>query len=283
MSAGEPDEAMLIDLETVAVELARLGGAEIRATMGTLLSVSYKPVSSGSLGQNSAMLKDPVSEVDRRVEKLIRLRLAEAFPRHDIIGEEMDERPGRGHEWVWAVDPIDGTANFVNGFPMFASSVGVLFRGRPVVGAVWCSASHALAPGVYHARCGGPLRFEGTELHRTENPAVRRGLAGTPDGATGDGPWDARKTGSAAIECAFVAAGLLQVSLFATPNIWDVAGGIALVEAAGGTVWQRSAQGWTETARLANQDADPGDWRGPLIVGETSAAEELIRQLGSSG
>lgn len=273
--AADPDDATLASVEAVAVELARLGGAEIRAAMGTLLSVSYK-----GAARDPQLLKDPVSEVDHRVEELIRARLAETFPEHDVIGEEIDERPGRGHDWVWAVDPIDGTANFVNGFPLFASSVGVLFRGRPVVGALWCSSSHALGPGVYHARRGGHLCFEGAEVNRTANPAVRRSLAGTPDGVTGEGPWDARKTGSAAIECAFVAAGLLQVSLFATPNIWDIAGGIALVEAAGGTVWQRADGTWTERADLGTEGADPKNWQGPLIVGERSAAEELARQFG---
>ena len=90
--------------------------------------------------------RDPVSEVDGQVEVLIRARLADGFPEHDILGEEMDERPGRDHDFVWAVDPIDGTTNFVNGFPLFAASIGVLYRGRPVVGAVWCRPATSSAP-----------------------------------------------------------------------------------------------------------------------------------------
>jgi hypothetical protein len=95
-----------------------------------------------------------VSEVDRATEILVRARLAERFPQHDIIGEELDERPGRGADFVWAVDPIDGTANFINGFPLFAASIGLLYRGYPLVGAIWCSTSHTLQSGVYHAHCG---------------------------------------------------------------------------------------------------------------------------------
>lgn len=267
-----PDDAELARIETVAVELARLGGAEIRAAMGTMLAVSYK-----GGGTEADLLKNPVSEVDRRVESLIRTRLAETFPKHDIIGEEMDERPGLGHDWIWAVDPIDGTANFVNGFPLFASSVGVLYRGHPVVGALWCSASHLLCPGVYHARVGNRLFFDGGLVDQSANPAVRRRLAGTPDGVSAQGSWDARKTGSAAIECAFVAAGLLQASLFATPNIWDIAGGVALVEAAGGTVWQRDEEGWIENSVLTAQSGDLKDWRGSLAIGEAAATREMVR------
>jgi myo-inositol-1(or 4)-monophosphatase len=70
------------------------------------------------------------------------------------------------------------------------------------------------------------------------NPAVRKRLVGDLYGQAGLGPWDGRKTGSAAIECAFVAAGLLQVTRFVAPNIWDVAGGIALARASGASVFQ---------------------------------------------
>ena len=63
-------------------------------------------------------------------------------------------------------------------------------------------------------------------MHGGEIPTVRRWLAGVPD-ATTEGVWETRKTGSAAIECALVASGLLQVARFKDPNIWDVAGGVA--------------------------------------------------------
>lgn len=261
-----PDPELLARVEAVAVELAALGGAECRAALGSMMAVSYKG--------DAALLKDPVSEVDGRVEAMIRLRLAEAFPGHDIIGEEMDERPGRGHDWVWAVDPIDGTANFVNGFPLFASSVGVLFRGRPVAGALWCSTSHRLTPGVYHAREGGALRFEGEPVARTVNSGVRRRLAGEPE-ATRGGDWEIRKTGSAAIECALVAAGMLEVARFAAPNLWDVAGGVALVRAAGGTVLEQW-EGWRPLESFASGDADLAAWRRPLAIGPAEAVARLV-------
>ena len=177
------------------------------------------------------------------METLIRARLAERYPEHDIIGEEIEERPGRDAEFVWAVDPIDGTSNFVNGFPLFAASIGVLHRGRPVVGAVWCATSHRLRPGVYHACADGDLYFDNEAAEPQVNPAIRRRLAGVPDCATDHGPWDGRKTGSAAIECALVAAGLLQVARFEQPNIWDVAGGLPLVLAAGGEVRTHNLRG----------------------------------------
>src|SRR3569623_2719453 len=227
-SAPAPTLDELHEIEHVAVELATLAGAEIMRTLGSIFRVRYKPGQS----KEKISLSDPVSEVDGRIEKLIRARLAEVFPDHDIIGEEMIERPARDHGYVWAVDPIDGTTNFVIGFPVFAAAIGVLYCGRPVVGAVWSSISHALRPGVYYATDGGKLRCEGDDVTPKLNPAVKRRLAGVPVVAAGDGDWDTRKTGSAAVECALVAAGLLQVARFAAPNLWDVAAGLALVRAA---------------------------------------------------
>jgi myo-inositol-1(or 4)-monophosphatase len=269
-------EGGLRAIERMAVELAGLAGAEIVNALGTIMAVKYK---SGSADQNVWL--DPVSDVDQRVETLIRARLGERYPAHDIIGEEMEERPGRDHDFVWAVDPIDGTANFVNGFPLFAASIGVLYRGRPVAGAVWCAVSHRLRAGVYHARAGGELCFENEAAVPKRNRAVRRGLAGVPDagraGESLDMPWETRKTGSAAIECALVAAGLMRVARFERPNIWDIAGGIALLLAAGREVRVRTADHWTTLERFDPvpdaQGATPDlrNWRHALVVGAPDA------------
>lgn len=265
-----PTPDLLARMEAVAVELATIGGREILATLGSLMAVQYK-------GDDNAiaLMRDPISEVDSRVEAMIRSHLADHFPDHGIIGEEMAVQAGLGSDFVWAVDPIDGTSNFINGFPLFASSVGVLYRGVPVVGALWCSTSHLLTPGVYH--CGGTagLRFEGEPVSRLPNPAVRKRLAGDPHGQSGVGPWDGRKTGSAAIECAFVAAGLLQVARFATPNIWDVAGGIALAHASGASVFQKEDGNWSPFASFGDQLAQMAQWRRPLILGTPEDAARM--------
>ena len=262
--------------ELLAVELATLAGAEITTALNRTLTVSYK----GAPGS----FRDPVSEVDQKVEVLIRARLSERFPSHDILGEEMIDRPGRDSDVVWAIDPVDGTSNFVNGFPLFSASIGVLYRGEPMVGALWCSTSHTLRSGVYHARAGSALRFDSQPVIRVPNPMVHRRLGGDPSASTRGLPWDIRKTGSAAIECAFVAAGLLQVTRFDQPNIWDVAGGIALAQAAGRRVVVREGKNWQPFTGFGQPDAagtDPAgepkphkvlrDWRRSLVLGEEDA------------
>jgi len=272
-----PDDKTLIQIERMAVEVARLAGAEIVNALGGMLSIKYKSDSAAKENAEPAY-RDPVSEVDHRVEVLLRARIAERFPGHDIIGEEINDRPGdRPYaEFVWAVDPIDGTANFINGFPLFAASIGVLWHGRPVVGAVWCSTSHALRSGVYHGRVGAPLHFDEVPIDLKVNPGVQRRLAGDPGGGKNFGfLWDTRKTGSAAIECAFVAAGLLRVARFERPNVWDVAGGIALVRAAELDVRTIEAGQWTAMDRFSGLGGDIRRWRQPLIIGDAQAVSEL--------
>ena len=273
--AAAPPDAMLIEVEEAALALARLAGAEIQGALGRTLAIRYKKSAEGT-----AAFHDPVSDVDHAVETLIRVRLAERFPAHEIIGEEIqEEAPAREDDWLWAIDPIDGTTNFINGFPLFAASIGVLHRGRPLVGALWCSTSHALRAGVYHARAGGRLRFEGEPLTREANLAVRRHLAAEPWASAGGAlPWEVRKTGSAAIECAFVAAGLLRVARFARPHIWDVAGGVALVRAAGGEVRTKTPRGWLPLERFEAEGSPLRRWRQPVILGEPEAVQILCRR-----
>lgn len=263
-----PPEAVLRQWEETAIEFARLAGAEIVASIGRTLSVRYK---TGPKQGDELLFRDPVSEVDQRVEALIRARLAELHPDHGIIGEEMEDHPSAPDSPIWAIDPVDGTTNFVNGLPLFAASIGVLHRGRPVAGAVWCSTSHALRSGVYHASSGGPLSFDGAVIEVGPNPAVRRRLSGEPRLDHGTVlPWETRKTGSAAIECAFVAAGLLEVARFERPNVWDVAGGLSLVAATGGMALVLSDQerGWEKFTSFGD---DPRGWRGQLVIGPEEA------------
>jgi myo-inositol-1(or 4)-monophosphatase len=98
-----------------------------------------------------------------------------------------------------------------------------------------------------------------------------------PDGALTDGPWDVRKTGSAAIECALVAAGLMRVARFERPNIWDVAGGIALLLAAKREVRVQTENAWTRLDRFepapgaAGTAPDLRNWRRALVIGAPDA------------
>lgn len=281
MKAPDISTDLLAEMEEMAIDLARLAGSEMQNSLGKTLSVSYK-----SGDDAKAIHRDPVSEVDHRCEVMVRARLEDRFPTHGILGEELVAKEGDTDEFLWAVDPIDGTTNFVNGFPLFAACIGVIHHRRPVVGATWCATSHALRPGVYHATAGGPLCFDGEIIDPRANANVKRHLAGEPAWADDvHGPWDVRKTGSAGIECAFVAAGLLSVARFERPNIWDVAGGIVLVEAAGLSVKTPGPNGWQDFQGFETTDARPDfrTWKQPLVIGQEAYVALMVDRLTPRG
>jgi len=263
-----PSDTALRELERTAVELARIAGTEIQAALGGVLAVRYK-----GANPEDVTPRDPVSEIDLKVETLIRERVVKQFPDHAVVGEEFDARAVGQPDFVWVVDPIDGTQNFINGFPMFASSIGVLYRGQPVVGALWCATTHALRAGTYHARAGGSLYFDEDKLALKRNPAVRRRLVGLPYGDSDKSlPWENRKTGSAALECAFVAAGLLRAAHFYSPNVWDIGGGLALVLAAGCRIVTKDGDGgWQKFRGFGETLPALQKWRQQMVVGEREA------------
>lgn len=287
LDAAALDSAALAGIEALAVELAREAGALARAALQRQVAVEYKPDARGKESTN-----DPVSEVDRAVEDLVRARVTERFPDHAIIGEEVDTHPASDAGVVWVIDPIDGTANFINGFPLFAVSIGVLQRGVPIAAAIWCSATHLLGPGVYHAHLGGALHLDGAEVTRERGTVVKRALAAAPGGAPGGTKeWEHRVTGSIAIEAALVAAGVFTSATFWSPRIWDIAAGALLVQAAGREVWVRARGQWQPLDRFTAPDHLPRrrgapdepprapslrDWRQPVLIG-TAEAAALIR------
>lgn len=281
----DPPIDLLAEIEEVALELARLGGAEIEGGLTRTLTVDYK-----SAGKRDTAPRDPVSELDRSIEELVRGRIAARFPTHGVIGEEIDLPPNAADEFVWVIDPLDGTSNFLNGFPFIACSIGVLHFGRPIAGAIWCSSGPALHPGVYHARLGGQLAFEGIAIERVAREGVRRRLAAAPGGASAAAPgWDHRVTGSAAMECALVAAGAFNSAAFFAPGIWDVAAGVVLAQAAGLEVREReprSKAAWQPFERFRapervkdNRAPSIRDWRRSLLIGEAGPVEQRIEAL----
>ncbi len=293
MSAGQlslfadPDPGLLAALEDTALDLARFAGLEIEAGLSRPLTVDYKTAGSGD-----GAPRDPVSELDRAIEEHVRTRLAERFPSHGVIGEEVAIPARAEDEYLWVIDPLDGTSNFLNGFPLIACSIGVLHHGRPVAGAIWCSSGPLLRPGAYHARLGGALAFEGSPVVRGTREGLRRRLAAAPGGASASAKdWDHRVTGSAALECALVASGAFNSAVFYAPGIWDVAAGVVLARAAGLEVLERQSRTgpWQPFERFRAPErkrdgsaATVRDWRHSLLIGEQAAVRARIEGMRKS-
>ena len=111
------------DLKPFMAELAAIGGDVILKYYRAPISVERKSDDS------------PVTVADRETEAAIIARIRERFPDHGILAEESgNDRPDA--EWVWVIDPIDGTKSFITGVPLFTTLIGLLHHGEPVLGCI---------------------------------------------------------------------------------------------------------------------------------------------------
>jgi myo-inositol-1(or 4)-monophosphatase len=195
---------------------------------------------------------DWVSEVDTESERAIRASLADSgFP---VFGEEEGgERAATG----WVVDPLDGTANFLHGFPVVGVSVALVHDGSPVVGVVHAPLLHA----TFAARLGGGATADGVSVTVSDRDVEQAICAtGFPFRAKRERlPTyfpvfetalvtfeDLRRAGSASLDLAWTAAGVFDGYFEQALGPWDVAAGALLVREAGGAVtdWAGDDRAW---------------------------------------
>ena len=267
--AGMNIPSLFESLEETAYDLAVLAGEKLIDALGRQISVRYKDERRGLMAPH-----DVVSEVDEEIESLLRRRLAARHPDHAVLGEEGGLGGAAGSPFTWTIDPIDGTSNFVNGLPFYASAIGVLLDGVPIAGAVWCSTTHVLRPGVYHARHGGSFRFEGRVSTSGSRLAIgrERRLSTAPAPHKHREPgWDHRNFGAIALESAMVAAGVLASARTSSSRVWDVAPGVVLTQAAGHEVWTQGGDRWEPFERFE----EPERWQQPLLFADADAVTAL--------
>jgi histidinol phosphatase-like enzyme (inositol monophosphatase family) len=189
---------------------------------------------------------DPVTEADKGAERVIRQRVSERYPDHGFIGEEYGEdRPDA--EFVWVLDPVDGTRAFIAGLPLWCTLIGLRHQGKPVLGSIGQSYIGELFIG--DARGSRLLsRGETTPLKVRPCPRLTDAVIATTDPEmcfTGAelGAWRqvraaARlaRLGCDAYAYAMVAAGALDLVIEAGLKVWDVEAAIPLLAGAGGLV-----------------------------------------------
>jgi myo-inositol-1(or 4)-monophosphatase len=219
-----------------AIRLAYDAGRLLRDRVGRQIEVSYK----GAI--------DLVTEVDRAAEALIGQGIADAHPSHAMLGEEGTSTgvAVAAAEWVWIVDPIDGTTNFAHGLPHFAVSIAVVRQGVGEIGVIYDPSRDEL----FSARRGSRATLNGRPIQVSTVDAIGRSLLGT--GFSYDTAsqveqhaiWrhlhsycqGIRREGSAALGVAWLAAGRTDGFYERPINAWDVGAGAIIVEAAGGRV-----------------------------------------------
>ncbi len=249
----------------VAADAARAGGE--------ILKSYWRSLPRGSISEKKT--NDFVTRADKESEEVIVARIRERFPRDGFLGEEGGRRGVGDEARVWIVDPLDGTTNFIAGFPFWCVSVAAREKGEIVAGAVW----DPLREELYAAERGGGAFRNGDRLRVTPRSDLDGAFLATGFPFRSKERIDLylalfrdlfvraraiRRAGSAALDLANVAAGVFDGFFEFKLSIWDIAAGSLLIEEAGG--------------RVTDFDGRDNHWqRGNVVAGTSGVADEIVR------
>lgn len=188
---------------------------------------------------------DFVSEVDRDAERAIIETIRRSYPDHAFIAEESGRTGQADYEWI--IDPLDGTTNFLHGFPVFAVSIALRVKGRIEHGVIY----DPLRQELFTASRGGGVQLDGRRVRVTQRRELSGALLGTGFPYREKDDIDTylpmframtlasrgiRRAGAAALDLAYVAAGRLDGFWEMNLQLWDIAAGTLMVQEAGGLV-----------------------------------------------
>lgn len=232
----ELSAADLQNLLDIATEAALAAGTVLQSHWGKLDQIEEK----GRPG-------DLVTVADKEAEAVILDVLQRHVPDHPILAEESGQIGAIAHDFLWAIDPLDGTTNYAHQYPFCAASIGLLINGYPHVGAIFDPVHQDLfraARGLGATRNRQPIQVSQTT--RLQNSLLVTGFAydrrETPDNNYAEFchlthlTQGVRRGGAASIDLAYVACGCLDGYWERGLSPWDLAAGVVLVEEAGGRV-----------------------------------------------
>src|ERR1700730_12661432 len=217
------------------------GMSEIAREAGTLLMEYFRQrVTVEYKGE-----ADLVTVADRKSEALIRERLRQHWPTHDILGEEGGLQD-TGSDYRWYVDPLDGTTNFAHGFPVFCVSMGLDYKGERIAGVIYDPTRDEL----FSAEKGGGAFLNQQRIRVSKVARLAECLVATgfPSHKRHKNPniffyhqitlhtHGVRRAGSAALDLCNVASGRYDGFWEFNLNPWDTAAGVLILEEAGGQV-----------------------------------------------
>ena len=226
----------LASLVETAAAAARAGGEVALA--------SWRNLAAGEVSEKRK--NDFVTGADRQSEERIVSRIRETFPSDGFLGEEGGSRGTTGGR-TWIIDPIDGTSNFIAGFPFWSVSIAAREGEKIVAGAVW----DPLREEMYTAERGSGAYRNGARIRVTGRGGLEGGFLATGFPFRSRDRIDLylsvfrelflharaiRRAGSAALDLAMVAAGVFDGFFEFRLSVWDIAAGALLIEEAGGTL-----------------------------------------------
>jgi myo-inositol-1(or 4)-monophosphatase len=234
------DFAQIIALEAAAM---------IRQTSDRQHAIEFKAVGDWS------------SKLDREIECHLRARIGQAFPEHGFLGEESDNtRITDG--LLWVVDPVDGSMNFLRGYPQYSVSIALLSQGEPIAACIVDPCRNE----VFCASAGNGATLNGAPLRVAKTAHLELAMAATvfpkPLSSTMDDYLQQfgrvivsvsglRRSGSMALELAYLAAGRVDVFWCQDMGSWDAAAGVLMIREAGGQVLTLDGLSWHASRRIA--------------------------------
>jgi histidinol phosphatase-like enzyme (inositol monophosphatase family) len=238
---GVSGQLSFVDLtpyRTFIAELAHASGEFIRPFFGA-----------SDLAVETKADQSPVTLADRGAEELMRSLIGKRFPAHGIIGEELgEENPGA--EFVWVLDPVDGTKSFISGVPLWGTLIALLHNGHPVLGCIHQPVLGQLMLGDGTATTLNGRSVRVRPCHRIEDAVVLTSDPLNParyqNGAAFAGFIEKAKLVRTWGDCygyLLVAGGWADVMLDPIMNPWDIAALVPIIRGAGGVItdWQGGA------------------------------------------
>ncbi|CAM8894956.1 unnamed protein product [Rhodiola kirilowii] len=244
--AGEVPPQQLIQVVEAA---AQTGAKVVMEAVNKPRNVAYKG------------LTDLVTDTDKSSEEAILEVVRKNFNDHLILGEEGGLIGDTSSDYLWCIDPLDGTTNFAHGYPSFAVSVGVLYRGKPAAASVveFVGGPMCWNTRLFSASSGGGAFCNGRKIHVSQTDQVERSLLVTGFGYEHDEAWatnielfkqftdvsrGVRRLGAAAVDMCHVALGIVEAYWEYRLKPWDMAAGVLIVEEAGGAVSRMDGEGF---------------------------------------
>jgi len=175
---------------------------------------------------------DFVTNSDKKVEKIIIEELAKSRKKFSILSEEVGEIKNSDKDNYWIVDPIDGTTNFLHGIPHFAISIALKTKEEIVSGLIFDPIKNEM----FYAEKDNGAYFNNKRIRVSKKKNLNECLFATGGRDKIENTLNTRKSGSAALDMAYVGAGRYDGYFQKNLNIWDIAAGIIIVKESGGKI-----------------------------------------------